>query len=88
MTKLLQLHREKIAIANFTNILRLLQFVRFEYLSAGYVSDFLSFLPDLIDRRLWESISRRLISPLKGRFRLQQARSFDGVISYLTEKHG
>jgi hypothetical protein len=41
--------------------LDLLRFVRFEYLSAEYISAFFSVLPDSIDRRLWESVSRRLI---------------------------
>jgi hypothetical protein len=40
----------------------LIQFVRFEYLSAECISYFLSAFPDSIDCRLWESISRRLMS--------------------------
>jgi hypothetical protein len=74
--------------------LDLLRFVRFEYLSADCISDFLSSLPDSIDRHLWKSISGRLIpqvppiSPsksLKGvEFPLTEARSLDGIISFLT----
>jgi hypothetical protein len=78
--------------------LDLLRFVRFEYLSAEYISDFFSALPDSIDRHLWESISGRLIpqgppvSPSKSLkavdFPLQEAESVDGIISYLTRTHG
>jgi hypothetical protein len=78
--------------------LDLLRFVRFEYLSAECISDFFSAVPDSIDRHLWESISRRLIpqvplvSPPKSlkevEFPLKQAKSVDGIISYLTQKHG
>jgi hypothetical protein len=68
--------------------LDLLRFVRFEYLSAECISDFLSALPDSIDRRLWESISGRLISALKEvEFPLNEAKSLEGIISYLTRKH-
>jgi hypothetical protein len=42
----------------------LLQFIRFEYLSSECICCFLSTIPDSIDRRLWESISLRLISRL------------------------
>jgi hypothetical protein len=75
----------------------LLQFVQFEYLSADCISDSMSSLPDSIDRRLWESISRRLISrvppvspskSLKCQFPLKTAKSVDGIISHLTGKHG
>jgi hypothetical protein len=38
--------------------LGLLQFIRFEYLSAECISCFLSVLPESITGRLWESISR------------------------------
>jgi hypothetical protein len=75
----------------------LLQFVRFEYLSPECASSFLSALPDLTDRRLWESISRRLITRVRRiapsesltavEFPLQSPGSFDGIISYLTRKH-
>jgi hypothetical protein len=69
----------------------LLQFVRFEYLSAESVSGFLSDLPGSIDHRLWESISRRLIRRVgfnEVEFQLKEAKSLDGMISYLTRKHG
>jgi hypothetical protein len=65
----------------------LLQFVRFEYLSAECVSYFLSSLPDLIDHRLWESISRRLITLPGLEFPFEEAKSADGIILYLTRKH-
>jgi hypothetical protein len=79
--------------------LDLLRFVRFEYLSSERISDFFSALPDSIDRHLWKSISGRLarsqippISPsmaLKGvEFPLQYAESVEGIIFYLTQKHG
>jgi hypothetical protein len=76
----------------------LLQFVRFEYLSVDSFSSFLSSLPDWIDHRLWESISLRLIvgaglkfpptSQKEVEFPLQEPKSVDGIISYLTRKHG
>jgi hypothetical protein len=67
----------------------LLQFVRFEYLSTEYISDFLSALPHSIDRRLWESISQRLVRPVKEvEFLPIDWNSFKGIISYLTRKHG
>jgi hypothetical protein len=71
--------------------LELLQFIRFEYLSAECIYCFLSDLPDSIDRRLWESISPCLISAksLKAvEFPLRNANPLDGIISYLTRKHG
>jgi hypothetical protein len=70
--------------------LDLLQFIRFDYLSAESISCFLSVLPDSIDHRLWESISRRLISRLdnESEFRFGEAKSLDGIIAYLTRKHG
>jgi hypothetical protein len=65
--------------------------VRFEYLSAGHISSFVSSVLDSIDRRLWESISRRLISRLDSlkalEFPLQEAKSLAGSISYLTRKY-
>jgi hypothetical protein len=76
----------------------LLQFVRFEYLSAECFCCFLPALQDSIDRHLWESISRRLmppvppVSPSKSltalEFPLTEAKSVDGIISYLTRRHG
>jgi hypothetical protein len=67
----------------------LLQFVRFEYVSSECVCCLLSSLPECGDRRLWESISRRLISPCyEIEFPLQDANSVDGIISYLTRTHG
>jgi hypothetical protein len=76
-------------ICSDAEYLDLLQFVQFEYVSAECVSDFLSALPDSIDRRLWESISRRLpSSDKKVEFALKEAESFEGIISYLTGKHG
>jgi hypothetical protein len=75
--------------------LELLQVVRFEYLSVECISSFLSALSDSIDPRLWESISRRLISPVSRSKSLKEAefpslvsKSFEGIISYLTRKHG
>jgi hypothetical protein len=68
--------------------LDLLRFVRFEYLSAECISDFFSALPDSIDRHLWESISRRLISGAGAEFPLNEANSLEGIISYLTREHG
>jgi hypothetical protein len=62
--------------------LDLLQFVRFEYLSSECILYFLSDFPSSIDRRLWESISRAVEFPLK------EAKSLEGIISYLTRKHG
>jgi hypothetical protein len=77
--------------------LDLLRFVQFEYLSSKCVSDFVSSLPGSIDRRLWESLSGRLISAvrpvspsksLKGvEFPLKATKSLEGIISHLTQKH-
>jgi hypothetical protein len=68
----------------------LLPFVRFEYLSPACVSGFLSAVQDSIDRHLWLLISRRLIlhvgNPVD--FPLKAAKSLDGIIAYLTGKHG
>jgi hypothetical protein len=75
-------------ISSDAEYLHLLQFVRYEYLSAECISCFFSALPDSIDRRVWESVSRRLISPIAVEFRCKQAKSFDRIIAYLTEKHG
>jgi hypothetical protein len=48
----------------------------------------LSSLPGSIDPRLWESISGRLIRPLKEvEFPLEGANLFKGIISYHTRKH-
>jgi hypothetical protein len=70
----------------------LLQFVHFEYISSECVCCFLLSLPECGDRRLWESISRRLISRLDSvngfDFPLKQPASVDGIISYLTPTHG
>jgi hypothetical protein len=68
--------------------LDLLQFVRFDYLEC--VSLELTTFPDSIDRRLWESISLRLISRVRNeiKFPLQEDKSVDGIISHLTRKHG
>jgi hypothetical protein len=68
--------------------LDLLQFVRFKYLSSDCIFYFLSDLPSSIDRRLWESISRRLIPPPELKFPLRNVKALDGIISYLTRKHG
>jgi hypothetical protein len=73
--------------------LNLLQFVRFEYLSAEgnseCISEFVSSPPDSIYHRLWESISRGLISRLDNElaFPLKEAKSSVGILSYLTWKH-
>jgi hypothetical protein len=68
----------------------LLQLVHFEYISSECVSCFLSAVPDSIDRRFWESISLRLISQVahEVEFPLNEPRSLNGIISYLTQKHG
>jgi hypothetical protein len=76
----------------------LLQFIRFEYVSSECISHFLSTLPDSIDRRLWESVSGRLISPVptvsdskslaEDEFPLKAPGSREGINSYLTRKHG
>jgi hypothetical protein len=42
----------------------LLQLVHIEYVSSECVGRFFSSVPDWIDRRVWESISQRLISPV------------------------
>jgi hypothetical protein len=68
--------------------LALLQFVHFEYLSKKHISYFLSTIPHSIDCRLWESIARRLISRVAIEFPLKEARSLEGIISHLTQKHG
>jgi hypothetical protein len=42
-----------------------LRFVRFEYLSDEFISDFISLIPDfnsIADHHLWEAISLRMIS--------------------------
>jgi hypothetical protein len=75
-----------------------LQFIHFEYVSPKSICCFLSAVPDWIDRRLWESISHRLISPVRPvshskshtevKFPLTEAESIDGIISYITRKHG
>jgi hypothetical protein len=78
-------------IVSDSEYLNFLQFVRFEYLSSESISCFLSSLPDLIDCRLWESISRRLTSAHTlhvVEFRIPEAGSLKGIISYLTTKHG
>jgi hypothetical protein len=67
--------------------LHLLQFVRFEYLSRESVNDLISVIPGYIDHCLWDAISRRLILWRK-KFPLPDAKSLDGIISYLTKKHG
>jgi hypothetical protein len=73
------------------------QFIRFEYLSPECISDFLSIVPNCIDHHLWAAISPRLPSPLlhsptesrkEIEFPLQRPGSLEGIISYLTVKHG
>jgi hypothetical protein len=68
--------------------LDLLQFVRFEYLSANSICCLLSAFPDSIDGWVWEPIWRRLIRRLEVEFPLQEAKSVDGIISYLSGKYG
>jgi hypothetical protein len=77
-------------ICSDSEYLGLLEFVRFEYLSAKCVSYFLSALPDAIDHHLWNSISRQLISriPREVEFPLKETGSLDGLIACLTRKHG
>jgi hypothetical protein len=72
----------------------LLQFVQFEYVSPDCISDFLLIMADSVDHRLWEAISRRLISgvpfPLSGvsqrTFALDPSRPLDGIIASLTSE--
>jgi hypothetical protein len=71
----------------------LLQFVHFEYLSSDCIYRFLSTLPACIDRRLWESISRRFVPGAPKSFKamecpLTKSKPLKGIISYLTRKHG
>jgi hypothetical protein len=68
--------------------LDLLPFVRFEYLSRESVSAFLSALPEWIDRRLWESISPRLMPRIEIECPFKDDDVLDGIILYLTRKHG
>jgi hypothetical protein len=68
----------------------LLQFVRFEYLSSESISVFVSRIPNFIDRHLWSVISPRLLESFPPQIQspLQEAKSLDDLISYLTQKHG
>jgi hypothetical protein len=69
----------------------LLRFVRFEYLSSALVSDFLSKPSIYLGRELWGALSQGLISRLhllEVPCPLQGDKSLDGIISYLTRKHG
>jgi hypothetical protein len=67
----------------------LFQFIRFEYLPIDSISDFFSLNPEFINSFLWGSISQGLISGSNEvGFPLQEAKSLDGIISYLTRKHG
>jgi hypothetical protein len=75
----------------------LFQFVRFEYLEADCICDFAVLNPESINRRLWDAISARLLSPLhvspsqyhrELEFPLKDDKSLDGIISYLVQKHG
>jgi hypothetical protein len=77
-------------ISSNPEALDLLQFIRFEYLLSECVSYFMSALPDSIDHRLWESMTRRLVScrPHEVELPLTEAKSRDGIIFYLTRKHG
>jgi hypothetical protein len=77
-------------ICSYPDYSEFLQFIQFEYLTSECVSYFVSTLPDSIDRYLWESVSRRLISrvALDGvEFLLKDGKLFDGIVSYLTQKH-
>jgi hypothetical protein len=69
--------------------LYLLQFVHFEYVSSECICHFLSAVPDLIDGRLWESISRRLIShvPHAIEFLLNESKPLDGIIRDRTREY-
>jgi hypothetical protein len=71
----------------------LLQFIRFEYLSPECICDFVSVIREgtCISHHLWETISPRLISGLGVvglAFPLEEAKSLNGMIRYLTRKHG
>jgi hypothetical protein len=66
----------------------LLQFVHFDYLSLESIVDFLSMIPNCVDGRLWTAISPRLTLPTPLVSPLQESNGFDGMISYLTRKHG
>jgi hypothetical protein len=67
----------------------LLQFIHFEHLSRDSISDFVSAIPNFITHRLWAAIFPRLIPRLSElEFPLNTDKPFDGIISYLTRKHG
>jgi hypothetical protein len=87
---LLMISSEDDLFSYISSHLDLLQFVRCEYLSVECVCDFFSALPDSIYRRLWDTISRRLISHLthEVEFPLKEAKSLEGIIFDLTRKHG
>jgi hypothetical protein len=83
----------------------LLEFVRFEYLSAESIRSFIEFMNESFDRMtigIWASVCRRLSSAIsvevlnddfRERFnsvgcRFSSSSPMDGLISYLTKKHG
>jgi hypothetical protein len=68
-----------------------LRFIQFEYLSPECISNFVLMIPECIDHHFWESLFPRLISRFGSggtQFPLREAKSVDGIISYLTQKHG
>jgi hypothetical protein len=71
----------------------LFQFLQFEYLPAGSICAFVLLNPESIHLCLWATISARLSSPLlqsptKVEFPLKEDKLFDGIISFLVQKHG
>jgi hypothetical protein len=71
----------------------LMRYVRSEYLSCEKMEIFLGFLfsHSNVDPLSWLSLSGRLLLPVwvdQVDFPLKEANSLDGIISYLTKKHG
>jgi hypothetical protein len=65
----------------------LFRYLHFEYLSHGRIADVLEALwPADIDPLTWSSLCRQLLLPKE--ICMNEDNSLDGIISYLTKKHG